>query len=347
MSAAAMIREAGDAVAGPIGAALTVDDLSVQYRVKGKWVWAVDHVSFAMLAGEVLGIVGESGSGKSTVLRAIARLLPVEGARVETGSIRLGDVDLLRLSAGEMRKIRGRRIGYVFQDPQSALNPIYSVGDQIAETIRQHEKLSAAELRKRTLSIMERTGIPEPVRRARAYPHELSGGLRQRVAIAIALAASPGLLLADEPTTSVDVTIQDQILRLLLDLRDQFGMSVIIVSHDIGVVAQTCERMIVMYSGQFVEVGPVSGVLTEPRHPYTQALLRSVPSMEPDQERLLPIKGHGPELGDRIAGCPFANRCDYVVAQCRTAGMSLQPIGRAGQETSCIRHSEIWPEGNR
>jgi oligopeptide/dipeptide ABC transporter ATP-binding protein len=347
MSAAVAIRQVDQAAVRPGGAPLVVNDLSVQYRVKGKWVWAVDDVSFTMSAGEILGIVGESGSGKSTVLRAIARLLPNEGARVESGSIRLGDVDLLGLSAGEMRKIRGRRIGYVFQDPQSALNPIYSVGDQIAETIRQHERLPAREIRERTLSIMERTGIPEPARRARAYPHELSGGLRQRVAIAIALAASPGLLLADEPTTSVDVTIQDQILRLLLDLRDQFGMSVIIVSHDIGVVAQTCERMIVMYSGQFVETGSVSAVLKSPRHPYTEALLRSVPSMEPDQERLLPIKGHSPELGERITGCPFADRCDYVAPACRTAGMSLQPYGSAGQETSCIRHSEIWPRVDR
>jgi len=330
------------AATSPRGSSLSVEDLSVLYRVKGNWVRAVDGVSFSVGAGEIVGIVGESGSGKSTVLRALARLLPRDGARVGSGRILLGGVDLLSLSNEEMRKVRGARISYVFQDPQSALNPIYTVGDQIAETIRLHKKAHNRGASEETIKIMGRTGIPEPERRARAYPHELSGGLRQRVAIAIALAAAPEVLLADEPTTSVDVTIQDQILRLILDLRDEFGMSVVIVTHDIGIVAQTCERMIVMYCGQFVEVGPVGAVLTRPTHPYTEALLRSVPSIEPNPERLLPIKGSAPELGERIVGCPFADRCDHILPRCRTAEMVLEPYGCEGQMTTCIRHSEIW-----
>lgn len=342
MTAAGTRERPPDEIAGR-RLALKVEDLGVLYRVNGNWWSAVDGVSFEVGAGEIFGIVGESGSGKSTVIRAIARLLPADGARVDSGRVEMDDVDLLTLSAAEMRKVRGARIGYVFQDPQSSLNPVYSVGDQISETIRQHRNFSPREVYERTIAVMERTGIPEPRRRARAYPHELSGGLRQRVAIAIALAVSPALLLADEPTTALDVTIQDQILQLLLDLRDELGMSIILVTHDLGVVAQTCERMAVMYAGRFLETGPVGAVLTEPRHPYTEALLRSVPSIGLNLERLVPIRGSAPELGERVTGCPFAERCEHVVQRCRTADPVLEPYGSEGQTTACLRHSEIWP----
>lgn len=326
--------------------ALRVDNLSVAYRSQGSWSRAVDGVSFDVRSGEVFGIVGESGSGKSTVIRAIARLLPTDGARVESGRVTLGQTDVLSLSTSDMQAVRGARIGYVFQDPLSALNPVYSVGYQIGETIRQHGKFNQREVDERTVVTMERVGIPEPHRRARAYPHELSGGLRQRVALAIALAASPSLLLADEPTTALDVTIQDQLLQLLLDLRDELGMSIVLVTHDLGVVAQVCQRVAVMYRGRFLETGSAAALLRESRHPYTEGLLNSIPALGSHVERLVPIPGAPPELGDRMVGCPFAPRCAHVTDACRSTDPLLEACGSEGHRTACLRHFEIWPEAS-
>lgn len=258
-------------------ALLSVRGLAVSYRGQRGTVRAVQDVSFSVERGEIFGIVGESGSGKSTALRALLRLLPAPPAEITGGEVLFSDgdsvVDLLKLSAPELRRIRGARIGMVFQDPQKALNPVMTIGAQIGEGIRYRERPSAAALRARVIEVMTLVGIPDPERRLDAYPHELSGGLRQRAVIAAALISSPSLLLADEPTTALDVTIQDQILRLLAGLRDRLGMSVVMVTHDLGVVAQNCRRVAVMHNGRIVEEGPVEQVFSAPAHPYTRALL--------------------------------------------------------------------------
>lgn len=254
---------------------LSVRDLTVIYHGRRGVVRAVDGASFSVARGEILGIVGESGSGKSTAIRALLRLLPAPPAEITGGEAGFGGVDLLRCPAGELRRVRGAGISMVFQDSLKALNPVLPIGSQIGEGLRSRERLGAAALRARVIEAMALVGIPDPERRVAAYPHELSGGLRQRAAIAAALISRPALLLADEPTSALDVTIQDQILRLLARLRDELGMSVVLVTHDLGVVAQTCQRVAVMYAGQIVEAGPVSEVFAAPAHPCTAALLGS------------------------------------------------------------------------
>lgn len=256
---------------------LSVHGLCVNYRGQRGSLRAVQDVSFSVRRGEIFGIVGESGSGKSTTIRAIQKLLPEPPAEIVSGEVRFGDaataLDLMRLPKAELRRIQGARIGMVFQDPQKALNPVMPIGAQIGEGLRYRERMTASELRARVLEEMRHVGIPDPERRLEAYPHELSGGLRQRVVIAAALIARPELLFADEPTTALDVTIQAQILRLLRGFRDEFGMSVVMVTHDLGVVAQNCHRVAVMQAGRIVEEGLVQQVFAAPTHPYTQALL--------------------------------------------------------------------------
>ncbi|MFN3461330.1 MAG: ABC transporter ATP-binding protein [Oceanibaculum sp.] len=276
----------------------------------------VDDVGFAVGRGEVLGLVGESGSGKSVTCRALMRLLPGANLTVTGGEVLFEGSDLLRLEPGAMRAHRGASIGMIFQNPASHLDPVMSIGEQIAETLRLHRGLSRRESRDQAVDLMGQVGIPDPARRARGHAHEFSGGMRQRAMIAAALACDPKLLIADEPTTALDVTVQAQILRLLLDLRDRRGLSIILVTHDLGVVAQACDSIAVMYAGRLVEAGPKRAVLRAPCHPYTARLIACQP-MAATGERLLPsIPGQPPVAGQMPPGCRFHPRCDRAVARC-------------------------------
>jgi oligopeptide/dipeptide ABC transporter ATP-binding protein len=313
---------------------LEVRDLRVELALGRGVVHAVRGASFDVAPGEALGLVGESGSGKTMALRAIVGLLPRRGA-VTGGSIAFDGEDLGEAGADRLREIRGRSIAMVFQEPMTALNPVMRVGEQIAEMPRVRLGKSRPQAHDRALELMRLVGIPDPPRRARAYPHELSGGLRQRVMIAIALSADPRLLLCDEPTTALDVTIQDQILKLLSSLRDQLGVALVFVSHDLAVIAQTCQRVAVMYGGQVVETGSVEEVFREPRHPYTLSLLRSVPDYDLVRERLATIPGAPPDLEHPPAGCPFHPRCPFAQDDCRSGEFPLRAAG-PGRETACI-----------
>jgi oligopeptide/dipeptide ABC transporter ATP-binding protein len=322
-----MSAPAGDSI-------LEVRDLHVQIPLSRGTVRAVDGASFTVRRGEALGLVGESGCGKSMTLRAILGLLP-RPARITSGQVLLDGTDLATLSGGRMRDIRGKAISMIFQEPMTALNPVMKVGDQIAEAPYAHLGYSRSKARARALELMRLVGIPDPSRRARAYPHELSGGMRQRVMIAIALSCEPKLILCDEPTTALDVTIQDQILKLLLSLRSAFGMSVVFVTHDLAVVAETCQRVAVMYAGEVVETGTVRDVFHEPRHPYTLGLLRSVPDFDRVRDSLDSIPGSPPDLVDPPAGCRFAARCVFSQEDCLVGDKPLIPIA-GGRATACI-----------
>jgi oligopeptide/dipeptide ABC transporter ATP-binding protein len=322
--------------AGPL---LQVRGLSAVYQGRNGLVRAVEDVSFSVERGEIYGIVGESGSGKSSVLRALLRLLPAPQARITGGQVLFAGADLLQLSESELSRIRGARIGMVFQDPRQALNPVLSIGAQIGESLFR-ERLGKEALRTRVLAAMTLAGIAEPERRLAAYPHELSGGLRQRAAIAVALCTAPELLLADEPTTALDVTLQAQILGILRDGRDKLGMSVILVTHELGIVAQTCRRVAVMYAGRIVEEGLVEQVFAAPAHPYTRALLGATLHRAGDRTRLRPIPGAPPDLREPSAGCRFAPRCSYARPAC-SASVPLLQEHREGQLSACFRHNEL------
>jgi oligopeptide/dipeptide ABC transporter ATP-binding protein len=315
---------------------LSVEGLTAEYRTSSGMVRAAQEITFQVARGEIYGLVGESGSGKSTVIRSIIGLLPRPAARVVAGKILLGDEDLLALSPEQLRRIRGTRVAMVFQDPMTSLNPVLTVGEQIGEVLRYHGVNSRA-AQSRVLEVMSLVGIPDVQRRVRSYPHEMSGGLRQRVAIAIALAGSPEILLADEPTTALDVTIQDQILKLLLGLRDQLGMSVVLVTHDLSVVAQTCTRVAVMYAGRLVELGGVAEVFDHPAHPYTRGLLASLPRMGEERRRLKAISGAPPDLTALPSGCAFRDRCPIAIERCAEA---IPPFERRGDDhwAACIVH---------
>jgi oligopeptide/dipeptide ABC transporter ATP-binding protein len=336
-------RSAPTATVSDPASLLAVRDLSVVYRRAHSSVRAVDSVSFGVGRGKIVGIVGESGSGKSTVIRAIMRLLRQPPAEVTGGEIMFDGQDLLALSLAQMRALRGARIAQIFQDPFASLNPVVPVGKQIAEAARYRRGSSRRDLPGRVLEVMNLVGIPDARRRLRMYPDELSGGLRQRVAMASALMLSPDLLLADEPTTALDVTIQDQILKLLRSLRDELGTSVIIVTHDLGVVAQTCDHVIVMYAGRVVEDGPVGQVLVSPAHPYTRALLEAIPHGVRRDSRLRPIPGAPPDLSALPDGCAFADRCRFAIQECRTSVPVLEEHS-AGSFSACIRHAELSNE---
>ena len=296
-------------------ALLRVEDLRVGFAAPGGTVRAVGGVSFAVGAGEIVGLVGESGSGKSVTLRAITGLLR-RNATV-SGRAEWRGRDLLALPERALRRVRGREIAMVFQEPMAALNPVLTVGQQIEESLAAHGRLDRRGRRARALELLGLVGIASGAQRLQSYPHEFSGGMRQRAMIAIALAAQPTLLLADEPTTALDVTIQDQILKLLTRLSAELGMAMVLVTHDLGVVAETCARVCVMYAGRVVEAGPVGKVFARPRHAYTAALLRSMPGGEARQP-LVPIPGQPPRLDEAIPGCPFAPRCGFVEARCWT-----------------------------
>jgi oligopeptide/dipeptide ABC transporter ATP-binding protein len=321
---------------------LRVRDLVVEFPLARGTLRAVDGVSFDVHAGEALGLVGESGSGKTMALRALVGLLP-RTARIAGGSIELAGQELVGAGESRLRTVRGRDVSMIFQEPMTALNPVMAVGEQIAEAPQVRLGLGRREARERALDLMRRVGIPDPVRRYDSYPHELSGGMRQRVMIAIALSAGPRLILCDEPTTALDVTVQDQILTLLRGLQEDLGVALVFVSHDLAVVAQTCSRVCVMYAGQLVEDGEVASVFSEPRHPYTLGLLRAVPDFDVVRETLSSIPGSPPDLASPPQGCRFHPRCSFVREDCVAAPIPLLALG-AGRNTRCLHHEECAAE---
>jgi oligopeptide/dipeptide ABC transporter ATP-binding protein len=288
----------------------------------------VDGVDLELRAGETLGVVGESGCGKTVTALSILRLLPEPPARIEAGEIRFEGRDLLRLSEEELRHVRGRRIAMIFQEPMTSLNPVFTVGSQIEEALRLHTDLDAAARRARTQELLATVGISEPERRMRDYPHQLSGGMRQRVMIAMALACNPSVLIADEPTTALDVTIQAQILALLDQLKERFRMSVLLITHDLGVVAESAQRVAIFYAGRVVETGPVEAIFRSPRHPYTHGLLLAMPSSaDAGRKRLHVIAGSVPDLAALPSGCRFRDRCTRAIERCRSDDPKLEPLG--------------------
>ena len=311
---------------------LSIENLQVHFRTPEGVNRAVDGVSFAIGAGETLAIVGESGCGKSVTSMSILRLLPEPPAAI-AGAIRFQGTNLLDLSDREMRKIRGNDISVIFQEPMTSLNPVLTVGRQIGETLRLHQGLSRAQAEERAVEMLTLVGIPEPRRRVREYPHQLSGGMRQRVMIAIALACSPKLLIADEPTTALDVTIQAQILDLMRDLKRRVGAAIMLITHDLGVVAEVADRVVVMYAGRKVEEASVADLFRAPRHPYTRGLMGAVPRLGAAERgetgRLAEIPGMVPSLKQRIEGCVFAGRCPQVAEICRTKAPALERKGPA------------------
>lgn len=296
---------------------LQVDDLTTVFDTSDGQVHAVNGVSFTLHNGELLGVVGESGSGKSVTMMSLLQLLPSPPARLVRGHAMFEGKDLLRLSPKEIQQIRGRDIGFVFQDPMTSLNPVFTVGYQLMEPLRKHLKLSKAKARNRAAELLALVGIPSPEDRLNDYPHQFSGGMRQRVMIAIGLACDPKLLIADEPTTALDVTIQAQILELVRELRQKLGMGIIWITHDLGVVAGIADRVMVMYGGQIVELAPVDELFANPQHPYTQALLLTLPSVEHDDDSpLQTIEGQPPSLDQPPSCCPFVGRCDKALSRC-------------------------------
>lgn len=318
---------------------LSVRNLRTHFITEDGEVPAVDGVSFDLSAGETLGIVGESGSGKSVTSLSIMRLIPTPPGRIAGGEILFNGEDLLKKSPAEMRKIRGNDISMIFQEPMTSLNPVFTIGDQIMEAIILHQKLSKKDARDRAIEMLRLVGIPSPEQRVDEYPHQLSGGMRQRVMIAMALSCNPRLLIADEPTTALDVTIQAQILELLQRLQEEFGMAIIMITHDLGVVAGMVDRVIVMYAGKVVEEAPVRELFTSPKHPYTEGLLGSIPKLHQVQDRLQTIEGVVPSPFNMPKGCRFHPRCKYAQPACEEAEPLLQELA-PGHYAACIRHSD-------
>mgnify|MGYP001389575902 CR=1 FL=1 len=294
---------------------LRVKDLEVQFKTAEGYLSAVRGISFNLMKGETICVVGESGCGKSISALSIMGLLPANG-RIVNGEIWFDEKDLVKLRQDEIQKIRGNDISMIFQEPMTALNPVFTIGFQLCEPLRIHQNLNKKEAAKKAVELLKQVGISEPERRMKQYPHELSGGMRQRVMIAIALACEPKILIADEPTTALDVTIQAQILDLLNDLKQKFNTSVIMITHDMGVVAEVADRVIVMYAGEVVEEGDVETIFNDPQHPYTQGLLASVPNVDKTQEELTAIPGSMPSLNEKIEGCRFHPRCPFATEKC-------------------------------
>ena len=313
---------------------LQIEELQVEFATRGGAVHAVDGVSLTIEPGQTLGLVGESGSGKSVTARAIMRLVPTPPGRYAGGRILFEGVDLLTLSEREMQAMRGGQISMVFQDPMTFLNPVYTAGEQVAEAIRVHQGASRAEAKAQTIELFRTVGIPNAEARFSAYPHELSGGLRQRVMISMALSSHPKLLIADEPTTALDVTIQAQILDLLRHLQQEFGMSILLITHDLGVVAEMCDKVAVMYAGRIVEEADIDPLFDHPGHPYTNGLLEAIPNAIRDGAPFRPIPGSPPDLARLPAGCRFAPRCRYRQEICRTTPPPMVQIS-PGHDALC------------
>ena len=319
-------------------ALLEIRGLKTHFRTDDGWLHAVDGVDLSVESGETVCVVGESGSGKSVTAMSILKLVPMPPGRIVAGQVLWDGRDLVPLPPAEMQRLRGREIGVVFQEPMTALNPVYTVGEQISEGLRLHEGLSRAAALERAAELLALVHIAQPSRRVHDYPHQFSGGMRQRVMIAMALACKPRLLIADEPTTALDVTIQAQILDLLTELKERLGMAVLLITHAMGVVAEVAQRVVVMYAGQVIEEGSVEEVFERPWHPYTQGLIRSIPRIDADTSRgarLVSIPGIVPSLIEPAPGCRFAPRCAHVRAACTQATPALRAVG-TGHRVACV-----------
>lgn len=327
---------------------LEVKNLHVNIHTNRGVVKAVNDVSFTIEPGQTVGIVGESGSGKSVLAKSIMRLNPASITAYPKGDIIFADNEILHLSEKEMRMVRGNDISMVFQDPMSSLNPVFKVGDQLMEAIRMNEKMSRKAAHQRAVELLVDVGIPDPERRMKEYPHQFSGGMRQRVLIAIALASKPKLLIADEPTTALDVTIQAQILNLFKDIQEKYGMAIIIITHDLGVVANIADKILVMYAGEIVESGSTDDIFYHSSMPYTWALLRAIPRLDVESdERLINIKGQPPNLLDDIQGCRFYPRCPFATEACNVEKPRLRTIGENHQVSCLLDEHEFMEKANK
>jgi peptide/nickel transport system ATP-binding protein len=324
---------------------LELKNLVVEFPSRHGTLRALDGISFEISPGEILGVVGESGAGKSLTGASIIGLLEPPG-RVASGEIILKGQRIDNLSNDQMRSIRGRKIGAIFQDPLTSLNPLYSIGKQLTETIQTHIPMSDVQARQRAIALLQDTGIPAAAERIDHYPHQFSGGMRQRVVIALALAAEPELIVADEPTTALDVSIQAQIIGLLKNICKQKGAAVMLITHDMGVIAETCDRVAVMYAGRIVEIGPVHQVIHQPQHPYTVGLMASIPDIDIDRERLNQIDGSMPRLNAIPAGCAFNPRCSEVFTKCKQAKPELKTVdGLPHTEVACWLQGDLTRSG--
>ncbi len=313
---------------------LKVDDLQTRFDTQDGVVHAVNGVSFELKRGEFLGVVGESGSGKSVTMMSLLRLIPMPPGEIVSGTAQFGDQDLLSIDLDELRKVRGGKIGFIFQDPMTSLNPVLTVGFQLNESLRLHTDLTDKQCRIRARDLLDLVGIPDAEARLKNYPHELSGGMRQRVMIAMSLACDPEILIADEPTTALDVTIQAQIIEIIRDLREKLGTAVIWITHDLGVIAGLADRVLVMYGGQIVEEAMVDDLYSNPQHPYTEGLLGSLPRLDQKGQELINIKGQPPNLYQFPTSCSFAPRCPYVYDKCVEENPPLIDIGN-GRKCAC------------
>lgn len=324
-----------------MAALLEVEDLYTQFDTSAGIVRAVDGISYTVNEGETVGIVGESGCGKSVGAMSILRLIPEPPGRISAKGIRFAGKDLLAMSDAEIRMVRGGQISMVFQEPMTSLNPVLTIGQQLCEGMELHLKISPADAHARAIELLDMVGIAEAERRLRQYPHHLSGGMRQRVMIALALSCKPKLIIADEPTTALDVTIQAQILELMRDLTKRFGVALIIITHNLGVIARYADRVNVMYAGKIVEMGTASDIYHRPVHPYTLGLLRSIPRMDrPRGERLIPIEGQPPDLTREINGCAYLPRCGFVGARCQGEVPVLETVA-SGHTTACFERARL------
>jgi oligopeptide/dipeptide ABC transporter ATP-binding protein len=319
---------------------LRIDDLRVDFATDHGWANVVNGVSFGVGENEVVGLVGESGSGKTVTGLSVLGLVPSPPGRKSGGHIWYRGEDLTEVSSERLRQVRGNEISMIFQEPMTSLNPAFTVGDQIAETYRRHRGVSRKAAMTRAVEVLDLVGIPNARQRAREYPHEFSGGMRQRVMIAMALCCDPKLLIADEPTTALDVTVQAQILELLVSMRDELGMGIIFITHDLGVVAEICDRVVVMYAGEVVETSPADALFGQPRQPYTEGLLSAMPQLGSRSGRLASIPGRTPEPWAMPEGCRFHPRCPYQEERCTTGPVLLEPVG-VGREARCIRTDEL------
>ena len=322
-------------------ALLEIKGLKTHFKTDDGWLHAVDGVDLSIDAGETLGVVGESGCGKSVTAKTVMKLIDMPPGKIVAGQVLWQGRDLVPLGDEDMRRIRAKEIAIIFQEPMTSLNPVYTIGDQIAESIRLHEGLSKKAALERAVEMLQLVRIPTPKRRINDYPHQFSGGMRQRVMIAIALACNPKLLIADEPTTALDVTIQAQILDLIAELKGRLGMAVMLITHAMGVVAETAQRVVVMYAGKVVEEASVEQLFARPRHPYTQGLIRSIPRIDTaatHKVRLEAIPGTVPKLIDPAEGCRFAGRCKFVMAKCHTATPPLRVVA-PGHKVACVLES--------
>ena len=319
---------------------LEIKDLTIHFQTEDGDVKAVNGISFAVDQGKTLGLVGETGAGKTTTALGILRLVPEPG-KILSGSITYKDKNILEMSEKEVQDLRGNEISMIFQDPMTALNPVMTVGDQIAEVILRHQKCTKAEAQQRMMTMLDKVGISAD--RAGDYPHQFSGGMKQRIIIAIALACNPKLLLADEPTTALDVTIQAQVMRMVNELKNEFGTSMVLITHDLGIVAESCDAVAIMYAGEIVEYGSLEDIFDRTAHPYTQGLFGSIPRLDVDTDRLQPIQGLMPDPINLPTGCPFHPRCPYAVSECAENNPAHREV-TPGHLVKCIRAAESREE---